>query len=130
MLTLTLHVYLQVWAGPLSGNRLAVALWNRCSKATNITASWEALGLESGIHVSVRDLWQVINLVYLRENALSNLIICCIKGLVISKMFLFFTILQHKVINVDAVSSISAQVDSHASELYILTPSTASYSVQ
>ncbi|WJX34518.1 Alpha-galactosidase 3 [Trifolium repens] len=84
----------QVWAGPLTGNRLAVALWNRCSKATNITASWEALGLESGIHVSVRDLW------------------------------------QHKVINGDAVSSISAQVDSHASELYILTPSTASYSVQ
>ncbi|GAU24464.1 hypothetical protein TSUD_319410 [Trifolium subterraneum] len=84
----------QVWAGPLSGNRLAVALWNRCSKAANITASWEALGLESGIHVSVRDLW------------------------------------QHKVTNGDAVSSISAQVDSHALQLYILSPSTASYSVQ
>ena len=50
---------LQVWAGPLSGHRLVVALWNRCSKATTITASWDALGLESGIHVSVRDLWQV-----------------------------------------------------------------------
>jgi len=50
---------LQVWAGPLSGNRLVVALWNRCSKVATITASWEALGLESGIHVSVRDLWQV-----------------------------------------------------------------------
>ncbi|KAG5045894.1 hypothetical protein JHK82_015276 [Glycine max] len=48
----------QVWAGPLSGNRLAVALWNRCSKVATITASWEALGLESGVHVSVRDLWQ------------------------------------------------------------------------
>ncbi|XP_061368033.1 alpha-galactosidase 3 isoform X2 [Gastrolobium bilobum] len=47
----------QVWAGPLSGNRLVVALWNRCSKVATITASWKALGLESGIHVSVRDLW-------------------------------------------------------------------------
>ncbi|KAJ1382596.1 Glycosyl hydrolase, all-beta [Sesbania bispinosa] len=45
-----------VWAGLLSGNRLVVALWNRCSKVTTITASWKALGLESGIHVSVRDL--------------------------------------------------------------------------
>lgn len=50
---------IQVWAGPLSGNRLAVAFWNRCSKVATITASWEALGLESGIRVSVRDLWQV-----------------------------------------------------------------------
>jgi len=50
---------LQVWAGPLSGNRLVVALWNRCSEVATITASWEALGLESGVHVSVRDLWQV-----------------------------------------------------------------------
>ncbi|TKY73933.1 Alpha-galactosidase 3 [Spatholobus suberectus] len=48
----------QVWAGPLSGNRLVVALWNRCSQVATITASWEALGLESSVHVSVRDLWQ------------------------------------------------------------------------
>ncbi|XP_027361750.1 alpha-galactosidase 3 isoform X2 [Abrus precatorius] len=48
----------QVWAGPLSGNRLVVALWNRCTKVATVTASWEALGLESGVHVSVRDLWQ------------------------------------------------------------------------
>ncbi|KAJ1384720.1 Glycosyl hydrolase, all-beta [Sesbania bispinosa] len=59
----------QVWAGPLSGNRLVVALWNRCSKVTTITASWRVLGLESGIHVSVRDLWKhkVIN-----EDAVSS----------------------------------------------------------
>ncbi|KAI4306946.1 hypothetical protein L6164_030183 [Bauhinia variegata] len=49
---------LQVWAGPLSGNRLVVALWNRCSEVATITATWEALGLESGIQVSIRDLWQ------------------------------------------------------------------------
>ncbi|XP_050210786.1 alpha-galactosidase 3 [Mercurialis annua] len=49
---------LQVWAGPLSGHRLAVVLWNRCSKAAAITATWKKLGLESGTSVSVRDLWQ------------------------------------------------------------------------
>ncbi|WCJ20059.1 Alpha-galactosidase [Euphorbia peplus] len=48
---------LQVWAGPLSEHRLAVVLWNRCPKASTITAQWDALGLESGTNVSVRDLW-------------------------------------------------------------------------
>ncbi|GAV62490.1 Melibiase domain-containing protein [Cephalotus follicularis] len=49
---------LQVWAGPLSVRRLVVALWNRCSKAATITATWDSLGLESSTSVSVRDLWQ------------------------------------------------------------------------
>ncbi|XP_010252089.1 PREDICTED: alpha-galactosidase 3 isoform X1 [Nelumbo nucifera] len=48
----------QVWAGPLSGNRLVVAFWNRCSKAVTITAKWEALGLDPTISVSVRDIWK------------------------------------------------------------------------
>ncbi|KAF5947762.1 hypothetical protein HYC85_013719 [Camellia sinensis] len=48
----------QVWAGPLTRQRLAVALWNRCSKAATITAAWGALGLESSTSVSVRDLWK------------------------------------------------------------------------
>ncbi|KAK7282428.1 hypothetical protein RIF29_11182 [Crotalaria pallida] len=48
----------EVWAGPLSGHRLVVAFWNRCSKVATITASWTAIGLESGIQVSIRDLWQ------------------------------------------------------------------------
>lgn len=52
---------LQVWAGPLSGHRLAVVLWNRCSKSATITAQWGALGLESSTAVSIRDLWLVGN---------------------------------------------------------------------
>ncbi|KAL2558284.1 Alpha-galactosidase 3 [Forsythia ovata] len=48
----------QVWAGPLSGSRLTVALWNRCSKIATITVKWAALGLESSTNVSVRDLWK------------------------------------------------------------------------
>lgn len=47
----------QVWAGPLSGQRLAVVLWNRCSKPRTITAKWNSLGLESSTSVSIRDLW-------------------------------------------------------------------------
>ncbi len=48
----------QVWAGPLSGHRLVVALWNRCSKAATITVGWEVIGLESTVNVSIRDLWK------------------------------------------------------------------------
>lgn len=49
---------LQVWAGPLSGSRLVVALWNRCTKAATITVKWETLGIEPRTTVSVRDLWK------------------------------------------------------------------------
>ncbi|XP_030540425.1 alpha-galactosidase 3 [Rhodamnia argentea] len=48
----------QVWAGPLSGHNLVVALWNRCSKVATINANWEAIGLESSTSVSIRDLWK------------------------------------------------------------------------
>ncbi|KAL5709882.1 alpha-galactosidase [Ranunculus cassubicifolius] len=48
----------QVWAGPLSGNRTVVGLWNRCPEAVTITAKWQVLGLDPSISVSVRDLWE------------------------------------------------------------------------
>jgi alpha-galactosidase len=48
----------QVWAGPLSGQRLAVVLWNRGSKTATITAKWAALGLQSSTSVSIKDLWK------------------------------------------------------------------------
>nr|GLL28048.1 alpha-galactosidase 3 [Ipomoea trifida] len=48
----------EVWAGPLSGNRLVVAFWNRCSKDETITAHWDVIGLESSASVSIRDLWK------------------------------------------------------------------------
>ncbi|XP_075670612.1 alpha-galactosidase 3 isoform X1 [Castanea sativa] len=60
---------LQVWAGPLSGHRLVVALWNRCSKGAIITALWETLGLQSGTSVAIRDLWQHI---YVTGSAVSS----------------------------------------------------------
>ncbi|CAI9772171.1 unnamed protein product [Fraxinus pennsylvanica] len=76
----------QIWAGPLSGQRLVVALWNRCSKTATITAKWPSLGLESSFIVSVRDLW------------------------------------KHEFVSQNSKSSFSAQVDAHACEMYIFTP--------
>ncbi|XP_072976214.1 alpha-galactosidase 3-like [Typha angustifolia] len=48
----------QVWAGPLSANRMVVALWNRCSEAVSITVKLETLGLDTTTRFSVRDLWK------------------------------------------------------------------------
>lgn len=47
----------EVWAGPLSGNRVAVVLWNRGSSTTNITAYWSDIGLNPSTVVNARDLW-------------------------------------------------------------------------
>ncbi|GER50886.1 alpha-galactosidase-like protein [Striga asiatica] len=52
------HSCYQVWAGPLSSQRLAVVLWNRCLKTATITAKWAVLGLESSVRVSIKDLWK------------------------------------------------------------------------
>ncbi|KAI3720496.1 hypothetical protein L2E82_31483 [Cichorium intybus] len=49
---------LQVWVGPLSGTRFAVVLWNRCLEDGTINVSWDSLGLQSFVSVSVRDLWK------------------------------------------------------------------------
>ncbi|GAV62369.1 Melibiase domain-containing protein [Cephalotus follicularis] len=48
---------LEVWAGPLSGNRVATILWNRGSSRANITAYWYDLALKSSTLVDARDLW-------------------------------------------------------------------------
>ncbi|XP_020979701.1 alpha-galactosidase [Arachis ipaensis] len=47
-----------VWAGPLSGNKVAVILWNRSSSKAKVTASWSDLGLKSATSVHARDLWE------------------------------------------------------------------------
>jgi alpha-galactosidase len=53
----------QVRASPLSGNRLAVVLWNRSSAKATVTASWSDLDLEPGTSVDVRDLWLMRDIV-------------------------------------------------------------------
>ncbi|PIN10614.1 Alpha-D-galactosidase (melibiase) [Handroanthus impetiginosus] len=48
---------LEVWGGPLSGNRVAVVLWNRGSSQARIIAYWSDIGLNSTTAVDTRDLW-------------------------------------------------------------------------
>ncbi|GJN33425.1 hypothetical protein PR202_gb22023 [Eleusine coracana subsp. coracana] len=58
MSNLQCNLLSQVWAGPLSENRLVVALWNRCSETANFTIKLPAVGLDGSSAYSVRDLWQ------------------------------------------------------------------------
>ncbi|PSS08375.1 Alpha-galactosidase [Actinidia chinensis var. chinensis] len=48
---------LEIWAGPLSGNRVAVILWNRGSLVATITVNWSDIGLKPTTVVNARDLW-------------------------------------------------------------------------
>jgi Alpha galactosidase A/Alpha galactosidase C-terminal beta sandwich domain/Ricin-type beta-trefoil lectin domain len=53
--------YLEMWAGPLSGNRYAVALFNRTPNPSPITAPFNLIpGLSNGAQAtfSVRNTWQ------------------------------------------------------------------------
>ncbi|XP_066399176.1 alpha-galactosidase-like [Miscanthus floridulus] len=47
----------EVWAGPLTGGRFAVVLWNRGSAQASITASWWSIGLNAATVVDAHDLW-------------------------------------------------------------------------
>ncbi|XP_042440111.1 alpha-galactosidase-like [Zingiber officinale] len=47
----------QVWAGPLSGGRVAVVLWNRGGSPATITVSWSDVGLMPFTVATARDLW-------------------------------------------------------------------------
>ena len=50
---------MQVWVGPLSGNRTVVALVNMNAPVRTISASWALLGIPPGRKMKVRDLWKV-----------------------------------------------------------------------
>ncbi|MBA0720371.1 hypothetical protein Golax_007993, partial [Gossypium laxum] len=49
---------LEVWAGPLSDNRVVVVLWNRSELRALITAAWRDFGLSPNTPAIVRDLWK------------------------------------------------------------------------
>ncbi|KAM7274686.1 hypothetical protein ACFE04_016552 [Oxalis oulophora] len=49
---------LEVWAGALSNNRVAVILLNRGSTESSITAYWSDIGLHSSTNAHVRDVWE------------------------------------------------------------------------
>ncbi|RDY03229.1 hypothetical protein CR513_13200, partial [Mucuna pruriens] len=76
---------LEVWAGPLSNNKVTVILWNRSSSKAKVTASWSDIGLKSETSVDARDLWE-----HSTQSSISG--------------------------------EISAELDSHACKMYVLTP--------
>ncbi|KAI4329783.1 hypothetical protein MLD38_028129 [Melastoma candidum] len=49
---------LEVWAGQLSSNKVAVVLWNRSPSTAIITATWADIGVDPSASFSVRDLWK------------------------------------------------------------------------
>ena len=49
----------QIWAGPLSGYRLALVLLNRGPQRYAITAQWDDIGIPPESVVEARDLWEV-----------------------------------------------------------------------
>ncbi|MCD7457339.1 hypothetical protein HAX54_034889 [Datura stramonium] len=49
---------LKVWAGPLSGNRIALVLLNRSYQKIEVTALWEDIGIPPNSLVEARDLWE------------------------------------------------------------------------
>ncbi|KAI4326449.1 hypothetical protein MLD38_031764 [Melastoma candidum] len=76
---------LEVWAGPLSNNNVAVVLWNRSPLTEIITATWADIGVNPNATFSVRDLWKHSTRPFV-------------------------------------TGQISAQISSHACEMYVLTP--------
>ncbi len=48
---------LHVWAGPLSGNRTILALFNRSNATAPITGRWRDAGLHPTTACTVRDVW-------------------------------------------------------------------------
>ncbi|RDX77730.1 Alpha-galactosidase 1, partial [Mucuna pruriens] len=49
---------LEIWAGPLSGYRVAVVLLNRGPLRIAITANWDDIGIPPRTIVEARDLWE------------------------------------------------------------------------
>lgn len=48
---------LEVWAGPLSGGRIAVVLFNRSPGDDSIVAHWADIGAAPGAAYDVYDVW-------------------------------------------------------------------------
>ncbi|XP_024544878.1 alpha-galactosidase [Selaginella moellendorffii] len=60
----------EVWAGPLSGGRVAVLMVNRGYMGWSINANWQDIGIKQNLRVTARDLWQHQNLRYTYTNGI------------------------------------------------------------
>ncbi|KAJ8761530.1 hypothetical protein K2173_001665 [Erythroxylum novogranatense] len=48
---------LEIWAGPLTRERMVVVLWNRRGSLAHVSVKWKEIGLSPFNPVMVRDLW-------------------------------------------------------------------------
>ena len=60
MIFFLISYLLQVWAGPLTGYRIALLLFNRGSGPALVTAHWDDIGIPPNSVVEARDLWEVL----------------------------------------------------------------------
>jgi len=60
-LTLSRFGDLEVWTAPLTGERIAVALFNRASTTQSMSVGWDLLGLAPQSRMAVRDVWRAQN---------------------------------------------------------------------
>lgn len=51
---------IEVWAGPLSNNGVAVVLLNRTPSPQTFTANWAEIGVPAGRRMLIRDIWCVL----------------------------------------------------------------------
>ncbi|KAJ4826184.1 hypothetical protein Tsubulata_023773 [Turnera subulata] len=83
----------EIWAGPLSGNRIVVLFVNRKTWKSPLTAHWDDIGFKSNnILVEARDLWEV-------------------------KLIIF-----HRTLAMRFQEKFTAQVEPHSCKMYVLTP--------
>lgn len=57
----------QIWAGALSGYRVALLLLNRGPSRTSITANWDDIEIPAKSIVEARDLWEVYIYTYINQ---------------------------------------------------------------
>ena len=107
-----------MWAGPLSDNRVVLALWNKCTLGDNITAWWVDIGLKSTASMIVRDLWEVIIHPWHFNWLMFNL---SIKSLRYCNAVMFGLCMQHMYLSDLYIGNLTAYVEPHDCKMYTLT---------
>ena len=117
----------QVWAGPLSGGRVAVVLWNRGSAEASITANWSSIGLNASTVVDAHNLWTV-SMDFLLSQTSHYFSCSCLKlySFLLDEFSNLFVVCDFVWLQNEVTSSVQGElketVDTHACKMYVLTP--------
>lgn len=122
----------QVWAGPLTGYRVALLLVNRGPWRVSITADWDDIGIPPNSVAEARDLWEVPSVwicwpsFYILPGRVRVHVIDILMGILwewyreFLLIYLYF--LQHKTLRKLFVGNLTATMNSHACKMYVLKP--------